>query len=112
MIANVAGMVSEVADVRSWNTLPSNIQISRISLPEGEYHYLMSRQIQRIGDSSRAGEIRINAGDITVLWLQQNSAVTYAYPPEALPVKKENPDEITSDVPAPTVVSEEASRHE
>ncbi|MGM0563441.1 MAG: COG3014 family protein [Pseudomonadota bacterium] len=92
LVANIAGMVSEVADVRSWNTLPSNIQVSRTALPAGTYHYLMSRQIQRIGDSSRSGEVNIEAGRTTVLWLQQAATRAYAYPPLALPAQEEESD--------------------
>jgi hypothetical protein len=37
MITNIFAMLSETADIRSWNMLPSSIQISRFSLPPGEY---------------------------------------------------------------------------
>lgn len=37
LITNIFAMFSESADTRSWNMLPSSIQISRFSLPPGEY---------------------------------------------------------------------------
>lgn len=36
-IADVTAQLTEVADVRSWNTLPSNIQVARVALPAGSY---------------------------------------------------------------------------
>lgn len=35
LIANLATVVSEQADVRSWNMLPASIQIARVSVPAG-----------------------------------------------------------------------------
>ena len=37
LFANIFAMLSEAADTRSWNMLPSSIQISRFPLPPGEY---------------------------------------------------------------------------
>ena len=37
MVANIAGMASEVADTRSWSTLPSTIGIARVVLAPGTY---------------------------------------------------------------------------
>ncbi|MEK6749117.1 MAG: hypothetical protein AABY83_07900 [Pseudomonadota bacterium] len=37
LLANVAGMVSEVADTRSWSTLPSFIGVTRMYLAPGTY---------------------------------------------------------------------------
>lgn len=37
LLLNVASMVTESADVRSWNMLPASIQISRITLDNGHY---------------------------------------------------------------------------
>lgn len=35
LIANIATFASEQADVRSWNMLPSNFQIARVTVPQG-----------------------------------------------------------------------------
>ncbi len=37
LITSIFAMLSEAADTRSWNMLPSSIQIARFSLPAGEY---------------------------------------------------------------------------
>ena len=37
LFANIFALLSEAADTRSWNMLPSSIQISRFPLPPGEY---------------------------------------------------------------------------
>lgn len=42
-IADVASVLTEVADVRSWNTLPSNIQVARLRVPAGEHPVNLGR---------------------------------------------------------------------
>ncbi len=37
LFINIIAMLSESADIRSWNMLPSSIQFARFSLPAGEY---------------------------------------------------------------------------
>ena len=37
IIADIATNLSEIADIRSWNTLPANIQIARLTVPTGSY---------------------------------------------------------------------------
>jgi hypothetical protein len=37
LIVNIAGVITEVADTRSWLTLPDNIQLARMALPPGTY---------------------------------------------------------------------------
>lgn len=37
LVVNIAGVVTEVADTRSWLTLPDNIQLARLPLPPGTY---------------------------------------------------------------------------
>ena len=49
LFINIITMLSESADIRSWNMLPSTIQFARFSLPAGEYslplpHYAKSQQ--------------------------------------------------------------------
>jgi hypothetical protein len=49
LLLNIAAMLSETADIRSWNLLPSSIQFARFALPAGEYslpypHYSVSPQ--------------------------------------------------------------------
>jgi hypothetical protein len=37
ILANLATIFTEVADTRSWNMLPSSIQVMRTTLPAGRY---------------------------------------------------------------------------
>jgi hypothetical protein len=43
ILADIATNLSEIADVRSWNTLPSNIQITRLTVPTGNYPITLGR---------------------------------------------------------------------
>ena len=43
-ITDVASVLTEVADVRSWNTLPSNIQVARLIVSAGEYPVSIGRR--------------------------------------------------------------------
>ncbi|MGE0081539.1 MAG: COG3014 family protein [Thiohalomonadaceae bacterium] len=38
LITNVAGLLTERADTRSWLTLPAEIQMARLRLPAGDHH--------------------------------------------------------------------------
>lgn len=53
MVMGITNMVTEVADVRSWNMLPATIQISRIALPGGEYYLQQPDQAQLLSLISR-----------------------------------------------------------
>lgn len=48
-IVNVAGVVTERADTRSWSTLPSQIDVARLMLPPGHYD-LAVELLDRNGD--------------------------------------------------------------
>lgn len=37
LLVNIAGIATEIADTRSWLTLPDNIQMARLPLPPGTY---------------------------------------------------------------------------
>ncbi|MFT4997336.1 MAG: hypothetical protein ACI8RO_000681 [Flavobacteriales bacterium] len=43
IITEITANLTEIADVRSWNTLPSNIQIARITVPVGNYPIMLGR---------------------------------------------------------------------
>jgi len=69
LLLNIAAMLSETADIRSWNLLPSSIQFARFSLPAGEYslpypHYSRSRQ----GELVRT-QLVVSAGQKIVLFV-------------------------------------------
>ena len=48
-LLNVAAVLTEVADTRSWTTLPDNIQLARLPLAPGQY----SLNIQLLDDGQR-----------------------------------------------------------
>ncbi|WP_237445292.1 hypothetical protein [Sinobacterium norvegicum] len=50
-ILNIASVVSEVADVRSWNMLPSAVQVQRLDIDAGEY---------TLAQPKEAGGLQIN----------------------------------------------------
>jgi len=50
LVMNIAGVVSEQADTRSWLTLPGEIQMARVTLPPGDYNV----ELELIG---RAGQV-------------------------------------------------------
>lgn len=52
-IADIASVLTEVADVRSWNTLPSNIQVARFSVPAGEYPVNIGSSVRASTDVRR-----------------------------------------------------------
>jgi hypothetical protein len=43
IIADIATNLSEIADVRSWNTLPATIQIARLTVPIGSHPITLGR---------------------------------------------------------------------
>jgi hypothetical protein len=58
LLVNVAGVVTERADTRSWFTLPGEIHLARLALPPGEYRLKLELhgRDQRLLDS---GEIKV-----------------------------------------------------
>ena len=48
-LLNVAGVLTEEADTRSWNTLPYNIQLARVPLAPGSY----SMKLELLDDRHR-----------------------------------------------------------
>jgi hypothetical protein len=73
VIASLAGSVLEHADTRSWHLLPSDVSLTRLTLPPGTHQ--LSLRIGGAGDPERVvdlGEIEVRAGEIafvsTRLW--------------------------------------------
>lgn len=48
LLLNITTMISESADVRSWNMLPASIQIQRVNLPAGNYFLQPPSQLQNM----------------------------------------------------------------
>lgn len=67
LIANFASTLSEVADVRSWNTLPANIQVARLSLPAGEHTFRIGQGSIAFGGNVASDTVSIHAGKLSVL---------------------------------------------
>ena len=55
---NIASVVTEAADKRSWRTLPDKIQMARIVLPPGNYNI----EVHYIGAGGEIIEKRTFAG--------------------------------------------------
>jgi hypothetical protein len=54
IITEITANLTEIADVRSWNTLPSNIQIARLTVPAGNYPIMLGRNNVAPVSSSQA----------------------------------------------------------
>ena len=79
LFINILTMLSEVADTRSWNMLPSSIQFARFSLPAGEYslpfpHYASSGQARLVET-----KLAVSAGKIIVLFVPGVSQRIFSY---------------------------------
>ncbi len=69
VVANVFGAATEMADTRSWLTLPANIQLARLSLPPGTYDLnieLVDDKGRRIG-SELVPQVTVRSGDWTFI---------------------------------------------
>lgn len=71
-MVNVAGVVSERADTRSWSTLPNRIYVARVPLPAGD-HVVELELRDRSGrvESTKAYHIVLAAGDKRFISLHQ-----------------------------------------
>lgn len=69
LLVNIAGIATEVADTRSWLTLPDNIQMARLPLPPGDYtvKVTLHGRYGRIVAVKQFSHVRIRRGHITFL---------------------------------------------
>jgi len=79
LLFNIAAMLTETADIRSWNMLPSSIQCARFSLPAGKYslpnpNYSWSPQ----GAVAETGLV-VSAGEKIVLFVPAISQKIFSY---------------------------------
>jgi hypothetical protein len=68
-LVNLFGFATEHADTRSWLTLPAEIHVARLPLPEGD-HDLVANFYDRAGNLVERvtyEDVRVNAGEITFL---------------------------------------------
>ena len=79
LLMNLATLLTESADIRSWNMLPSSIQVARFSVSQGAYplpaaHSSVSKDIK-----SEKTELTVKAGDKVVLFVSSVSHRTFYY---------------------------------
>lgn len=69
LIVDIAGIVTEVADTRSWVTLPDNIQMARLPLPPGNYTVKVNLHGRHGGIVAvkQFSNVQIRAGHVTFL---------------------------------------------
>ena len=79
LFINIITMLSESADIRSWNMLPSTIQFARFSLPAGEY----SLPLPHYAKSQQAGlaetKLVVSGGEKIVLFVPGISQKIFSY---------------------------------
>ncbi|MXV76811.1 hypothetical protein F4X73_06825 [Candidatus Poribacteria bacterium] len=68
-LVNLAGAITESADTRSWQSLPNQIYMVRVQLPEGPHRLRLSflNSDGQIGNSISVNDVVINANQITLL---------------------------------------------
>jgi hypothetical protein len=64
-LTNILGSVTEVADTRSWSTLPAHVAVARLSLPAGRQRVLV-----RGGGGEAEAEVDIARGGLHLLALR------------------------------------------
>jgi len=69
LLANIVTMLTEAADIRSWNMLPSTIQIGRFWLPAGEYSLPHPLNPESGPASPAESKLAVSAGEKVVLFV-------------------------------------------
>ncbi len=69
LIANLAGVLTESADTRSWQTLPNRIYIVRMPLQEGNHNLKLSflNANGQVSGSKSIPDVKISSNQITIL---------------------------------------------
>ena len=69
LLLDIAGLVSERADTRSWSSLPASIQIARIAVTAGEHrlHATARRTGFMTGDLDVERTVNLAAGQINII---------------------------------------------
>ena len=84
MVANFFTLLTEAADTRSWNMLPSTIQIARFSLPAGEHPLpyplgAESQQAELTESKLTESKLTVGAGEKVVLFVPGVSKRIFSY---------------------------------
>ncbi len=74
LLMNLATLLTESADIRSWNMLPSTIQVSRFLVPTGKYPLPVNNFVT---STSEKTEFTARAGDKIVLFISSASRRTF-----------------------------------
>jgi hypothetical protein len=69
LFAGIFALLTELADTRSWNMLPSTIQIARFSLPAGEYSLPYPVNPELNSASSTESKLAVSSGEKVVLFV-------------------------------------------
>ena len=78
-LINIATMLSESADTRSWNMLPSTIQIACFSLPAGEYSLPYPNYSRSRREELAETKLAVSAGEKIVLFVPGVSRKIFSY---------------------------------
>lgn len=71
-LTDVAGLATEIADTRSWTSLPASIGIARVAVPPGR-HRLDLPQVGYAAFTPEQQEVELNAGEIKVISLHDTA---------------------------------------
>lgn len=84
LLLNISTMVTESADVRSWNMLPASIQIQRVNLPAGNYFLQPPSQLQNMVISQQplnanTAQLDLAAGKTSLVFVSSASNKAFSY---------------------------------
>ena len=65
LLVNIAGVLTERADTRSWLSLPANIQMARLPLPAGTYDLSIDLldSLEQIQHTTTLSDVKVNPGE-------------------------------------------------
>ena len=81
LFANIVTMLTESADIRSWNMLPSTIQIGRFSLAAGEYSLPYPLNPESLPASPAESKLAVSPGEKVVLFVPGVSKRIFSFRP-------------------------------
>jgi len=65
LLVNIAGVLTERADTRSWLSLPANIQMARLQLPAGTYSLSIELldDLEQIQHTTKLSNVKVTSGE-------------------------------------------------
>ena len=79
IFVNIVSMMTETADIRSWNMLPSTIQFARFSLPPGEYSLPFPHSVETQSTEPAGSKLAVGPGEKIVLFVPAVSQRVFSY---------------------------------